>query len=176
MANNKAALDKGFKKAKELIFGHLYDQCIRLCDALVGDALNGREFQSFTGNTITSFACGIYVDGSLSYVVASGDTMPAPVHAKIQKGDTVYLQNPYEGVPRSTTGKVDIVYNQSGMETSVRILQGFKPTVKGISVIMTTGTEYSTYLESVYHLNVLTETSQESNIKRLLYSSFKPLP
>lgn len=176
MVNNKVALDMGFKKGKELIFTHLYNQCINFCDALVKDALQKREFQSFTGNTITSFACGIYVDGSLSYVVASGDTMPAPVHAKVQKGETVYLQNPYEGVPRSTTGKVDIVYNQSGMETSVRILQGFSPTVKGISVVMTTGTEYSTYLENVYHLNVLTETSQESNIKHLLYSSFKPLP
>ena len=64
MANNKAALDKGFKKAKEIIFGHLYDQCIRLCDALVVDAVQKRTFQSFTGNTITRFACGSYVDGT----------------------------------------------------------------------------------------------------------------
>ena len=176
MANNKAALDKGFKKAKELIFGHLYDQCIRLCDALVRDALNGREFQSFTGNTITSFACGIYVDGTLRYMIASGENMAAPVHAKIQNGQTVYLNNPYEGSPRSATGKVDIVYDLTGTETSFRILQGFSPSNKGLSIVMTTGTEYSTYLESVYHLNVLSNTAKEGNVKKLLYSSFKPLP
>lgn len=176
MANNKAALDKGFKKANQIIFGHLYDQCIKLCDALVRDALSQREFQSFTGNTITSFACGIYVDGSLNYMVASGENMAAPVHAKIQNGQTVFLSNPYEGQPRSATGKVDIAYDMTGMETSFRVLQGMKPSSKGLSIVMTTGTEYSTYLESVYHLNVLSETAKDSNVKKLLYSSFKPLP
>lgn len=173
--SNKSTLDKGFKKAKEIIFGHLYDQCIRLCDALVNDAVQKKEFQSFTGNTVTSFACGIYVDGVLNYIVASGENMSAPVHAKVQKGEYVYLKNPYEGKPRGVKGKVDIVYNDSGMDSSFRILQSLKAN-KGISIIMTTGTEYSTYLESVYHLNVLSDTSKESNVKRLLYNSFKPLP
>lgn len=173
--SNKSALDKGFKKAKEIIFGHLFDQCVRLCDALVNDAVQKKEFQSFTGNTVTSFACGIYVDGVLSYIVASGENMPAPVHAKVQKGEYVYLKNPYEGNPRGVMGKVDIVYNDSGMDSSFRILQSLKAN-KGISIIMTTGTEYSTYLESAYHLNVLSNTSKESNVKRLLYNSFKPLP
>lgn len=176
MADNRVALDKGFKKAKQLIFAHLYDQSIKLCDALVSDAVQKRDFQSFTGNTITSFACGIYIDGSLNYVVSSGENMKAPVHAKIHKGQTVFLSNPYEGSARKVTGKVDIVYDLSGMETSVRILQGFSPKVKGISIIMTTGTEYSTYLESVHNLNVLSDTAKEGNVKRLLYSSFKPLP
>ena len=176
MANNKAVLDKGFKKAKEIIFGHLYDQCIRLCDALVVDAVQKRTFQSFTGNTITSFACGIYLDGSLNYVVASGYNMNAPVHAKIQKGETVYLSNPYEGRPRKVTGRVDIAYDLSGMETSIRILQRFSSNTKGLSIVMTTGTEYSTYLENVHKLNVLSDTAKEGNVKKLLYSSFKPLP
>lgn len=173
--SNKAALDKGFIKAKQLINGHIYDILIRFCNALVIDAMLNREFQSFTGNTITSFACGIYIDGSLSYMIASGENMREPVHAKVDKGETVYLSNPYEGEPRSTTGKVDIVYKQEGMETSFRILKGFNVTTKGYSVIMTTGTEYSTYLESVYHLNVLSDTAKESNVRRELYQSFKPL-
>lgn len=176
MANNKAALDKGFKKAKELIFGHLYNQCIKLCGSLVIDAISKSGFKSFTGNTITSFACGIYVDGELNYMIASGEDMDAPVHAKVQKGELVYLDNPYEGQPRSVRGKVDIIYDMTGMETSFRILQGLSPSVKGLSVIMTTGTEYSTYLENVYKLNVLSETAEKGNIKSLLYNSFKPLP
>lgn len=176
MANNKAALDRGFKKAKQIIFGHLYDQCIMLCDALVRDALQKKGFQSFTGNTITSFACGIYIDGRLNHMVASGENMQAPVHAKVQNGETVFLKNPYEGKPRSVTGRVDIAYDMSGMETSFRLLESLAPTTKGISVVMTTGTEYSTYLESVYHLNVLSDTAKDSNVKKLLYSSFKPLP
>lgn len=176
MANNKAALDNGFKRAKEIIFGHLYNQCIKLCDALVRDALSKRGFQSFTGNTITSFACGIYIDGALSYMVASGENMQAPVHAKIQKGERVYLDNPYEGRPRAVTGKVDIRYDLSGMDTAFAILQGIGSPSKGISILMTTGTEYSTYLESVHNLNVLSDTAEGGNVKSLLYRSFKPLP
>lgn len=176
MANNKAALDSGFKKAKEIIFGHLYNQSIKLCDALVRDALNKREFVSFTGNTITSFACGIYVDGDLNYMVASGENMAAPVHAKVQKGEYVYLSNPYEGEPRGVTGKVDIRYNASGMDTAFGILQGIGSPPKGISIVMTTGTEYSTYLEIVHDFNVLSDTAEKGNVKSLLYNSFKPLP
>lgn len=176
MAINRVSLDKGFKKAKQIIFGHLYDQCISLCDALVNDALSKRSFQSFTGNTITSFACGIYVDGALKYMVASGENMKAPVHAKVQKGEIVFLANPYEGRPRKVKGKVDIVYDKPGMETSFAILKNMTPSARGLSVIMTTGTEYSTYLESVHNLNVLSDTAKESNVKKLLYSSFKPLP
>ena len=174
--SNKAALDKGFKKAKEIIFAHLYDQCINLCDTLVNDALSKRKFQSFTGNTITSFACGIYIDGALNYLVASGQNMEVPVHAKVQEGELVYLVEPYEGKARSVRGEVGIAYNLSGMETSYRILQSMHPSSGGLSIIMTTGTEYSTYLEGVYHLNVLSETAKDSNVKKLLYSSFKPLP
>jgi hypothetical protein len=173
--SKNTALDKGFKKAKEIIFGYLYDQCVSFCDMLVNDAIQKREFQSFTGNTVTSFACGIYIDGSLNYMVASGEKMASPVHAKIQNGQTVYLKNPYEGKPRSVKGKVNIVYDDSGMESSFKILQNLK-TGKGLSIIMTTGTEYSTYLENVHNLNVLSDTAKESNIKNLLYKSFKPLP
>lgn len=173
--SNNTALDKGFKKAKEIIFGYLYDQCISFCDTLVNDAIQKKEFQSFTGNTVTSFACGIYIDGSLNYMVASGEKMASPVHVKIQNGQTVYLKNPYEGRPRSVKGKVNIVYDDSGMESSFKILQNLK-TGKGLSIIMTTGTEYSTYLENVHNLNVLSDTAKESNIKNLLYKSFKPLP
>lgn len=176
MADNKTALNNGFKKAKQIIYGHLFAQCVKLCNELVNDAVNKREFQSFTGNTITSFACGIYEDGKLKHLVASGENMQAPVHAKVQKGELVYLTNPYEGVPRGTIGKVDIVYNMSGMETSYRILEGIPVQNKGLSIVMTTGTEYSTYLESAYHLNVLSDTAKDSNVKRLFYSSFKPLP
>lgn len=176
MANNKAALEAGFKKAKRMIANYLFSESIKLCDALVDDAVNKRGFQSFTGNTITSFACGIYQDGRLDYIVASGENMSKPVHAKVRNGEVVWLDNPYEGEPRSTTGRVDIAYDLSGMETSFRILQGFSPSNKGVSIMMTTGTEYSNYLESVYHLNVLSDTAKEGNVRKLLYSSFKPLP
>ena len=173
--SNKVALDMGFKKMKKIISGHIYDCLVKFCDALVTDALGNSGFQSFTGNTITSFACGIYIDGSLSYMVASGETMQAPVHAKVQKGELVFLKNPYEGKPRSVRGRVDIVHDKPGMETSFSILSSMKPSKKGFSVIMTTGTEYSEYLENVHKLNVLSETAKESNVKKMIYSSFKPL-
>lgn len=173
--NNKAALDKGFKKAKQLISSHIYDMLVRFCNSLVIDAVLNRGFQNFTGNTITSFACGIYIDGMLSHMIASGENMKAPVHAKVSKGELVTLENPYEGTKRSVRGKVDIAYDLSGMDTSFKILQGFRVPSNGFSVIMTTGTEYSAYLENVKKLNVLSDTAKADNVKKELYSSFKPL-
>lgn len=175
MANGNEAIKSGFEKAKRLIYNHLFEQCVRLCDSLIRDALQKREFQSFTGNTATSYACGIYRDGVLKYMVASGEDMEAPVHAKVQNGQRLFLPNPYEGAPRGVKGRAEIVYNMSGMDTSFRILRESASKRKGLSIVMTTGTEYSEYLEGARLLNVLTDTSKKQNVRRLVHSTFRQL-
>ena len=80
-------------------------------------------------------------------MVISGNTMRKPVRIKIRKGERVYLSNPYEGKDRTVVGKVD-VSGEFGADSAADFLSSCRPFItKGFSIVMTTGTEYSEYLE-----------------------------
>lgn len=173
--SNKAALDNGFKKAKQLISGHIYDQLSISAETLIDHAIANYSSRigPFTGNTITSYACGLYVDGVLSDIKLVGNKMKKPVHIKIKNGEALFLDNPYSGKPRRITGMADIVLGDEGAQSSINFLSNYyKPkTKKGYELVMCTGTEYSVYQENVWKANILTNTYKSANniIK------FKPL-
>lgn len=173
MEDNLKTFDAGMKKAKRLINDYLYAAIERVCLGLIDHAMKEKEYQGFTGNTQTSYACGIYLNGQLQSVFVSGDDMKKPIHIKIRKGERVYLPNPYEGQARSVTGRVD-VDGKYGAESAAKFLMSYKPFVKkGFSIAMTTGTEYSEYLENVRNLNVLTDTFKSS--KGIMLEELKPM-
>lgn len=119
---------------------------------------DNRGFTQFTGNTVSSYMAGVYKDGELIHTSYDGS---APVvHDKIEKGETVHLDNPVEGSPRSVTGMVDIVVRPNGTDLSFKMLAEERP-MGGTGMVMTTGTEYSQYLERVHKLDVLTDTYSE---------------
>lgn len=162
--SNKKAWIKGLQIAKEKIHSAVLKQLVKYGKLLLNDAQAKAEYQSFTGNTLTSLAFGLYENNSLQDVVfISG--LKAPVHIKVQKGEYVYLEDPYEGEARGVIGKVDI-YDDTGEETSIRTLQGLCPK-GGNGIIITTGTEYSTFLENFYNLNVLSDTFLEAKSNAL---------
>lgn len=157
--SNKKAWMKGLKIAKEKIRSAVLKQLAKYGKLLLNDAQAKAEYQSFTGNTLTSLAFGLYENNSLQDVVfISG--LKAPVRIKVQKGEYVYLEDPYEGEARGVRGKVDIRYD-TGEETSIKALQKVRPR-GGNGIIVTTGTEYSTFLENTYNLNVLSDTFLEA--------------
>lgn len=168
----------GFKKAKQLISGHIYDQLVITADKLIDHAIaNYRSpIGPFTGNTITSYACGLYVDGVLTDIRLGGEKMRAPVHVKIQKGEILTLEEPYSGGKRTISGKADIVLGDEGMESSINFLTHYyKPQVrKGYEIVMCTGTEYSVYQENVWKSNFLTDTYKAASTGAFI--KFKPLP
>lgn len=165
--------DEGMKKARKIIQDYLYAAIERSCMKLISHALKSKEYQGFTGNTQTSYVCGIYHDGKLLGAFASGDNMRKPIRLKVGKGQRVFLKNPYEGKARSVTGRVD-VDKEFGADSAVKFLMSYKPAVrKGFSVVMTTGTEYSEYLENVRNLNVLTDTFQSA--KGIVLEELKPM-
>lgn len=141
------------KKAEMLIYEGIYLSMQRAADAAVRDAVAAKGFQSFTGQTVTSYACGVYVAGKLTDVVFAADNLKSPVHAKVRNGHIVFLAAPYEGAPRAVRGTVD-VDGLSGYETSMNILKEYNVNGKS-GLVLTTGTEYSAYLENVRRLNVL---------------------
>ena len=162
------------KRARNVISGYVYDLLVKVCDGLLEDAGRSKEFIGFTGNTQTSYSCGLYVDGRLSYYVSQDMWTKSPVRKKIPKGVTVYLKHPYEGMPRSVKGRVD-VDNLYGKDSAFQFLKSFKDAPKkGFAIVMTTGTEYSVYIETAHKLNVLTETWQ--NAHTILLNNMKPIP
>lgn len=153
--SNKKAFMNGLKVAKEKIHFFLIGRLAEYGEALLVDADFRRGYESFTGNTLTSLAFGVYENTVLTDVVfISGYS--APVHAKIEKGQVLYLDDPHEGEPRTRWGYVDIL-DDWGDETSLRTLKAVCPK-GGNGIVVTTGTEYSTFLERTWDMNVLSDT------------------
>jgi hypothetical protein len=92
---------------------------------------------------------------------------------KIRYGELVFLQNPYEGDARAVRGAVDVA-NEFGQDTSVRFLLEHKCPKDGWGLVMTTGTEYSEFLETIYGYDVLTATAEEAY--SIISRNFKPMP
>ena len=81
--SNEVLFDEGIRKAKELVSGYIFDVLTKCCEELIQDALDNKSgFRNLTGNTITSYACGLFMDGRFSYFVCSGDSMKQPVRVK----------------------------------------------------------------------------------------------
>lgn len=153
--SNKKTFIKALSVAKEKMHLALLRRLAEYGEILLEDAKFSGEYTSFTGNTLTSLAFGVYENNQLTDVVfISG--VGAPVHAKIQEGQRKWLYFPYEGDARFVLGSVEIE-DAWGDETSIKTLQALCPK-GGNGIIVTTGTEYSTFLEQVKDLNVLSNT------------------
>lgn len=170
--SNADVLQKGFEKAYKKIVEHLFKQMQEQCVRLLAEVPRHREFLGFTGNTQTSYACGLYVDGKLSGIVMQRNWTKAPLHAKVKLNEWVYLRQPYEGRSRSVKGKV-MVSGSYGQDTSINFLRSYPASKGHIQIVMTTGTEYSVYLEAVAGLDVLTGTYEAA--KEILAKGFKPI-
>lgn len=156
--NEKTFMD-GLLKAKQKIQTVFIRRIAEYGEILLDDAIFRKEYESFTGNTITSLAYGVYENGNLTDVVFVSGLQP-PVHAKIKEGRVLYLKDPYEGLPRARKGYVAIT-DQYGADTSLKTLQSVRPH-GGNGIVVTTGTEYSSFLEGVFGMNVLSETALEA--------------
>ena len=170
---NEQVLTKGLLKAKEIAYEHYLD-CLRdSCDQLVDDAVASYKspIGPFTGNTITSYAIGLYLGKDLVYYY-SNDGIKQPVRVKLKKGERVELTPDWRGKNRSFSGSVD-TDGGYGEDFSQRFLGAYHPKSNGIELVMTSGTEYSTYIETAMRGNVLTDTFKRA--KGILQSNFKPM-
>ena len=155
--DNARVLENGFAKGLRMIEDTIYNSLLDAADRLLIRVATNRQFVGFTGNTQTSYMAGIYQYGHLVGVVYQNNWKEPTRRMKVRKGKVVYLANPYEGHPRAVEGKVDIGENH-GIQTSIKFLEGYKAPRKGFALVVTTGTEYSVYIEQAMHLDVLTNT------------------
>lgn len=173
--DNAAILKKGFEKAMKMIddklFLSLWDSAVAMLKH-VGDIHPTQGWKGFTGNTQTSYACGIYMYGRLEGVVTQDNWHEPTRRRKIDEGKWVYLRVPYEGRPRARKGMVPIVDNH-GLHLSLDFLENYKAPKKHIALVMTTGTEYSEWLETSMGLDVLTNTYMMS--ARIIDSQWKKI-
>ena len=170
--NNERILKDGLERGYNMIVNHLFGQMSVICSRLLLEVPKHREFLGFTGNTQTSYACGIYVDGRLEGIMTQDNWRAQPVRGKVPMGQWVWLRNPYEGRPRSVKGEVRIT-KPYGLQTSVDFLKSYRAAKNKVSIVMTTGTEYSELLEVVANLDVLTGTYEAA--KTILAQGFKPM-
>lgn len=173
MADNARTLRDGFAKGFRIIEETLLSSLTDAADALLVDVSKNRTFMGFTGQTQTSYACGLYLNGKLEHVSVQKNWNTPPVRMKVQNGQVVYLKNPYEGQARVVVGRVDIV-EPEGLALSLQQLQNYKAPKVGVALMITTGTEYSELLEAVRHLDVLTRTF--SDAPSIIQNSWKKIP
>lgn len=155
--------------------GYVFDCLVKCCDRLADDAAESYRspIGSFTGNTVTSYACGLYVDSVFSYYYSNGEKMRSPVRTKLRKGETAFLDPDYEGRRRRLAGTTD-TDGGFGSDFSFRFLSRRRARARnGFELVVCVGTEYSGYIESVLHGNVLTDTFGRA--PRILAGNFKPM-
>ena len=169
---NARVLKDGFAKGLRMIEHVLRDSLADAADKLLVRVSSNRQFVGFTGNTQTSYACGVYINGVLVHVSIQKNWNDAPRRMKVRRGRIVYLSNPYEGRPRAVRGMADIETDY-GITLSLRQLSEYKAPRRGVALMMTTGTEYSVYIEQSMSLDVLTNTYRDA--PRILESSWKKI-
>jgi len=154
---NKKGWQKLFRKTN---LDHLDKRSVGALTTLGQEAValadHNREFTQWTGNTVSSYMSGIYNNGKVVNILSD---LPNIIHKKIEKGESVFLPHPVEGSPREYVGKVDTTTDY-GTELSERTIAEHKPKSR-YEMLVTTGTEYSEYLEKVQELDVLTKTYED---------------
>ena len=175
MKSNSRVLEDGFKKVEELIRNQMRLRFVTAGFKFLRHAWDAREFQSFTGNTLTSYAFGCYENGVLFDMYVSVEGMIKPLRRKIAYGERSYLSRPHEGEERAVKGMVD-TDDEYGYEESRSFLENYKPDTSGYVLVVTTGTEYSEYMEDIRDLNVLTDTYYAGKSGLVNDIIKKPLP
>ncbi|PXV62376.1 hypothetical protein CLV62_12065 [Dysgonomonas alginatilytica] len=170
------SIEKQFNQCIDTIlkdeYYYVVPQMVEFGVRMVNDILPKQtKFRNLTGNTITSFAFGVYYMGKLE-VLGFNSKYPDPIRNKLIEGETVYKFLDYDGRIRkwfTADVNTDAGYGQN---TSAEFLKSYVCTQK-YGIVFTTGTEYSEYLQKVRRLNVLVdgyETARHDFVK-----SFKPI-
>ncbi len=177
--SNAAALQLGNRRAKEIIARHILNVILvpfakdALQHAIKGRILRG---SNMTGNTINSYAAGVYVKGHLAWIETPSGSIPGPLQRKLGRGQKFFTaQQRWDGEIQENTfkGKVS---NNGGKEPerSVSFLKSYKAITDGWEVVVCNGVEYASYQENVMEIDVLTRSYDDA---KFMFPTFiKPLP
>lgn len=172
---NEKAIREGMAKANAMIAERNIAALIALGNALLNDAEFSAEYRNLTGNTLTSLAFGLYQNFLLSEFILLENGKPA-IRRKLVKGEVVGDFIDYDGNLRRVFSADIDTDGGWGTITSYQFLSAYKPPM-ATSIVITTGTEYSEYLEKELGLNVLTDTRDEARMRgrAMFLSSFNKI-
>lgn len=166
MSNNTAALERGIKKAKQIM-----RERIEICLVNEANKLALKAYESynsplmgFTGNTWTGTAVGVYSQGKLIYYITTRmiENMPAPVMDKLRLVKPIFLEKPYGYIMVGARGNRSFaaVVNTDGGNSekdAIEFLESHSIGSKyGITVV--NGSEYANYVENSMGGDVLIGT------------------
>lgn len=176
--DNSAALKAGSQRAREIIARHVLNAIlVPVAKNLIQDAMQGRISigHNMTGNTVNSYAVGIYVKGQLVHVETSSGSIPRPLRRKLGRGERFYAGSQrWDGDIQQSTFTASISTNgTTEAERSIAFLQSYRPSSKGWTLVVCDGVEYASFQENEMNIDVL--TSSFDYAKMFLPSMFKPL-
>ena len=175
--SNDAVFQAAKRKIWDLVWPNLREAIVGLAADLIQSAELEKGYSNLTGNTLTSYAIGIYKDGVVSDILVNDNVMP-PVHVKFTAGKVYKNFYDYDGVFHESVSVPIPTDETYGRDTSVGFLMGYTPpfTKPSVGFVMCTGTEYSEYLE-YYGRNVLTATRDEFKAlgEKMLLRNLKPI-
>ena len=163
--------DLGITNIKKITYDNQLQSMIAFGKNLVTNVLPIQaKYPNLTGNTISSYSFGVYHNGNLIYYGKAN--VKDAIRNKLTKGE-IFSGISYDGFfvkGYLATIETDRKY---GSETAYQFLNQYRPNTRNFAMVVTTGTEYSAYLENVRHMNVLTGSIDyvESNF----INSFKPI-
>ena len=177
--SNEAALRIGTQMAKDMIARHMLNEIlVPAAKELIQDATKGRVFagHNMTGNTINSYAAGVYVNGALVHIETSSGSIPHPLRRKLGRGQRFYAGSQrWDGEIQAYTFTAQVSTNgTTEAERSIAFLQSFRPSPKGWALVVCNGVEYATFQENQMNIDVLTANFDYA--KMFAPSMFKPMP
>lgn len=177
--SNEAALRRGTQMAKDVIARHVLNvMLVPAAKALIRDATQGRISirHNMTGNTVNSYAAGVYVDGKLVWIETSSGSIPHPLRRKLGRGERFFAGSQrWDGETQEHTFTAKVSTNGTmEAERSIAFLQSYKPSPKGWALVVCNGVEYATFQEN--ELNIDTLTANFDYAKMFHASFFKPMP
>lgn len=147
MSNDRNAqtIEKGLAKARQAIMKELANQLDSFGGDIAYSVFEEKSYMGFTGNAQTSYTSQVWVDGEPFSDYCTGDIQRDAIHEKVEFGEALFLEDPYEGDPRTITGEVEIEHPYSS-QTINAIRAQRKKVGKGVAMRMSVGVEYNNFI------------------------------
>jgi hypothetical protein len=161
--DNSATLKLGEKKAKDIIARYVLNTIlVPYAKQAIAEATQMRisEGHNMTGNTINSYAAGIYVQGELVLIQTSMGSIQPPLRRKLGLGEKFYPnQQRWDGEIQETLFKASVATNgTTEAERCIAFLQEYNAPRQGWTIVVCNGVEYASYQETQLGVDVLTNS------------------
>lgn len=176
--SNADVLRKGTEKAKKMIDDYIGNLLLPdIAKKLLQEAINNRIMlgHNMTGNTVNSYAVGVYSKGKLTFIMYASNGIAKPLRRKLNKGQKFFAGSQrWDGETQEHTFTAQVSTNGSTeAERSIAFLESYQATTKGWALVVCNGVEYAEFQENMMDIDTLTANFDYA--KMFIPSMFKPM-